>query len=198
MKASDPGAIDALIARFGYSIIGMSALVMPGTTMPQALGDRQFRHIVEIGTCNGLTAAVLAEHADSVTTIDIVDRPIAEEVWEFFGVRNKIVRVVVKDDAGKDLIIRSLDFDMAYIDGGHSRYEVEFDFGITRKRCKTILFHDYPSWMDVVAQPACRYQYWDWPTAGVGDGVGFLLDVVRPDGAVERMEPFAWWREREA
>lgn len=189
MLASDPNAVDALIARFGMGITEMTALRLPGAKLHDVLSTLHWKHVLEIGTCHGLTAAVLAEHAEHVTTIDIEDRPICEEVWKFFGILGKIDRRVVKDDAHKDAIVRGLDFDCAYVDGCHSRAGAIFDFAITR-RCKTVLFHDYPS---ADMEPPGGWHYYDRPVDYSGDGVGYLLDCIVPAGRIVRVAPFAWW-----
>jgi O-methyltransferase len=192
MTASDPKALDALVDHFGPGITSMTALAGKGVTLPQALGDKHFRCILEIGTHLGLTAAILAEHADSVLTLDIVDNPIAEKVWDFFGVRHKIVRLVVRDDAEKIALVDRLRFDMAYVDACHDRGPVPLDFALVR-RCGCVLFHDYPTAVPNDCQPLTGYRFSQYPPNYLGDGVGFLLDAVRPGGTIQRMPPFAWW-----
>ena len=191
MLASDPGAMDALIARYGMGITEMTALRLPGAKLPDVLGNLHWKHILEIGTCQGLTAAVLAEHADRVTTIDIVDRPVCEEVWKFFGCLGKIDRRVCRDDKHKAEIIGEIGFDagfdMAYVDGCHDRPGAAFDF-VCVKGCGCVLFHDYPT-----ADPPHPYHWFNEPVNSTSDGVGYLLDGIEPKGRIIRIAPFAFW-----
>jgi SAM-dependent methyltransferase len=194
MKASDPKAVDALIKHFGGGITEMTALRLPGAKLPDVLGNLQWKHILEIGTCKGLTAAVLAEHAEHVTTIDIENRPICEEVWKFFGCMGRIDRRVVRDDIHKAMIVNGLDFDMCYIDAGHDRLPVQLDFALT-KRCGCLLMHDYPNAAPLDIARTCGYL--EQPLTCSGDGVGWLLDVIVPAGRILRVPPFAWWWGKE-
>jgi hypothetical protein len=82
---------------------------------------------------------------------------------------------VVPSDAAKRRFIDSLTFDLAVVDGNHFREPVKFDFECVR-RCGLVLFHDYPA------------------SGTDADGVGYLLDEIRPAGIIERCPPFAWWR----
>ena len=141
---------------------------------------------------HGMGAAVLAHFADKVTTIDIVDRPIADKVLCLLEVKDRVRRVVVKDNDEKEGIVARTCFDMAFLDGDHTRYGLCFDFAITR-RCGTVLFHDYP----VSAPPLngdTEYMMHRYPGAPTwGDGSGFLLDYIVPAGRIERGTSFAWW-----
>jgi len=196
MRASDLGAADALVTKFGYNrIVGMSALWMPGARMTDVLGNFHVPRILEIGTYQGITAAVLAEHADHLITLDFAPQPICGEVWDFFGARDKIEQVIVRDDSHKCEVVRNLNFDMAFIDGSHSRACVIFDFAIT-KGCGCLLFHDYPCADPLDLQPKCGYRYYDYDVCSTSDGAGYLLDVIGPAGTVERHPPFAWWRAK--
>jgi len=182
--------MDGLIARFGPAIADFSSTIMHG--LPHILDGMRFKSVVEIGTMNGLSAAELAMHCDHVTTIDVIDRPVVDEVFAFLGLTGKIDRVVVKDEAEKAKIIDGLTFDMAFLDGQHGRAGLLWDFALTR-RCGCLLFHDYPK----VVNPGDPEVY-GWrqypPELLVGDGAGFLLDGIVPAGVIERHPPFAWWR----
>ena len=196
MRASDPQAVNLLASIFGDGIKMQSALCEPGTRLTEALAGCRFRRILEIGTFQGLTAAVLADYADSVVTLDIQRQPTCEQVWDIFDVKSKITQIIVKDNAEKGDVVRGQDFDMAFIDGAHGRQEVAFDFGIVRQKCQHALFHDYPfavPWGDPIPMTYCYHEH-QWNDTG--DGVGFLLDVIQPAGQIERIPPFAWWRAK--
>lgn len=104
------------------------------------------RRCVEIGTCKGLTALILARHFDEVVSIDIVDDPDRETIARHCDVRN-IRFVTVADNAEKTRVIEGLTFDAAYVDGDHAR-DTATDFALV-KRSGRVLFHEY--WE---AQPA--------------------------------------------
>jgi len=148
---------------------------------------------LEIGTMHGLTAGILAEFADRVVTIDVVDRPIADVILDAMGVRNRVARIVVKDDSEKALVIALLKFDLAFIDADHSRLAVAQDFSLVRK-CGRVLFHDYPAveWGERPYDPTAHMN-----GNGPADGPGFLLDALRPAGRIVRKPPFAWWFAQE-
>ena len=152
------------------------------------LEGRRFGHVVEIGTQMGLSAAVWAYFADTVTTIDILKYRIRDSVLETAGVTDRVVPVVVCTDAQKAHVISRLTFDMAFVDGDHRKLETDgvvfcpaqLDFDLVR-RCGSVLFHDYPH-----SNP-------DAPAAS--GGAGYVLDTIGPKGSVELFDPsFAWWR----
>ena len=116
-------------------------------SMPYLLGENRYKSILEIGTCRGVSAAVLSEYADSVTTIDLKGNKYdvegimtLERLWSELGITN-IKKIQVKNDIEKIGIIESLDFDMAFVDGNHG-YPMLLDWLLV-KRCKNVLFHDY-------------------------------------------------------
>ena len=194
MLASDPRAIDALVARFGEGIRMNSSMCMPGPKLSDILDGKHFKCVLEIGTWQGVSAAILAEHADSVITLDIESRPEPEQVWAMFGVQDKIHRMIVANDEQKAAVVRCLDFDMAFIDANHDRQHVWLDFAITREKCGNILFHDYPYAVPLGVAIPTSYRLDRHPPADTGDGVGFLLDAIVPAGEIVRIPPFAWWR----
>lgn len=97
------------------------------------------RHCVEIGTCCGVTAAILGRFFAKVTTVDIYPNPLKSEVLRVLGATN--VRVVeVPDNAAKKALIESLAFDAAYVDGDHA-HDTALDWALVR-RCGRVLFHE--------------------------------------------------------
>ena len=178
-----------IVAEFG----GSATIETSATELPAVLEGKHFKHILEIGTMNGFSAAVLAQYADRVTTIDIVDRPIADKVLCHLKVKDRVWRHVVKSNDEKERLVARSFFDMAFLDGDHTRYGLCFDFAITR-RCGSVLVHDYP-----VAAPPLQgshvYLMHQYPADEKWlDGSGFLMDCIVPAGAIERHIPFAWWR----
>lgn len=124
--------------------------------------EEQFRHfldkakpkkILEIGTFNGVSTALLSEYADIVYTVDICEQPwITNAVWKHCGCKDKVKSFIVKSTPKKRKLIESLDFDFAFIDGGHLEESILVDFDLA-KRCGKMLFHDYwkrdDDWDDV-------------------------------------------------
>ena len=177
-----------LVAEFGPG----AGIVTSAMGLPGLLEGKRFKHIVEIGTMHGFSAALLAHYADKVTTIDTVDRPLADNVLIACKVKDRVKRVVVKSNDDKERLLARSWFDMAFINGLHTRYGVIFDFAITR-RCGCILFHNYP-----VAPPPLHgdkvYLMHRYPAdAKWFDGPGFLLDYIVPAGRIVRADGYAWW-----
>ena len=198
MKASDPNAMAALVERFGPNITESSAQCQSGPSMCDVLAGKHYGTIFEIGTYQGVSGAILAEHADRVLTLDLerYQRAIADDVWRFFGVEGKITRIIARGEDHKREVIGALDFDMCFLDGDHNRLNVMLDFILAKERCNCILFHDYPIGLPPEYFPKAGYNHRDYPSEGNGlDGVALLLDCVRPEGVIERIPPFAWWRK---
>lgn len=143
--------------------------------------EEQFRYflekakptkILEIGTFNGVSTALLAEYAP-VTTIDILEQPwMTNAVWSACQCKHKITSHIVKSSRKKRKLIDSLDFDFVFIDGGHLEESILADFEMTRK-CGKMLFHDYWHKED------------DW------DDVRYFIDAL--EGYTKEVrEPFAY------
>ncbi len=135
--------------------------------------------ILEIGTLYGCSAALFAQYAKKVFTIDIMSAPetnklIAESVWHFLELGKKVQSFSIVNDSEKGELIASLNFDMAFIDGGHTYEEVKYDFSCVKK-CGIVLFHDY--------KPSGR-EYSDCNNIRYDDIVKFI-DEIYP-------APFIW------
>lgn len=128
----------------------------------------------EIGTWNGLTAAVLARHFDQVITVDIAHNPVKYKVMKHLGIAN--VRCIdIADNREKWDVARDVDFDFAYIDGNHAD-DTKSDFDLVA-RCGRVLFHEVwpfqaPVWNLVKSLPFHQVVYG-------GDGLA-LFDASRP------------------
>ncbi len=97
------------------------------------------KRCVEIGTCHGLTAAVLSRYFDEVISIDIQPKPVKHEVIEFLGIKN--VRFHdVKDNTEKFDLIHHAKFDAAYSDGDHTK-DTKLDFDAVKKGGR-VMFHE--------------------------------------------------------
>ena len=106
---------------------------------------------VEIGTCKGLTACLLARRFERVVTIDIVPDPQREEIAAMLDIHN-IAFVTVRGNAEKAEVIEAIKFDAAYVDGNH--HDDQRDDFLLVKRCGRVLTHE---WWD--AQPIVRQTF---------------------------------------
>lgn len=130
------------------------------------------RRCIEIGTCNGLTAIVLARLFDEVVSIDTVPRPVKHEVVKFCGLEN--VRFIdVANNTEKAEAVDGLAFDAAYSDGDHA-HDAQTDLDLV-KHCGLVLFHEY--W------PLCP-QVWG------------QVNALRAEGEVVSSGTYAIWRAR--
>jgi predicted O-methyltransferase YrrM len=137
-------------AMHGTGVLRKSALNIRegGGAFEWALAGRGYRTIVEIGTYRGCSAAEMAQYCERVVTIDLKHGKLEhsgeafsrEGFWRSLGINNIDLKLV-KDDHEKALILADLEFDFAFIDGGHTREAVERDFALVR-RCGNVLFHD--------------------------------------------------------
>ena len=111
----------------------------------------KFDDVIEIGTHNGLSAAVLTQYCRRVFTFDICCRN-GDMVWDMLGVRDKISLFVGTPEMIETEIkyiqeewnLRKvpLNFNLAFVDGGHHEWEVWHDFEMVKFTGK-VLFHDY-------------------------------------------------------
>ena len=150
-----------------------------------AAEDRVYDAVLEIGTMNGASAVVLACFARRVITLDVRRYDPFLQVMHALEpeIRKRIAPILIHDTIAKDILVRQLAVDMAFVDGNHKYPYAREDFSIcTEAGIKLLLFHDYPE-------------------SGNGEkGVGMMLDEVTEQGfgTVEPAPPcFAWWRAPE-
>lgn len=112
--------------------------------------------VLEIGTHQGVSAALMAEYAAEVVTVDVLPNPARDQVWRALGVRHKIADYVHKSQAGRDTAIYdgAAVSNLAFIDGSHLMRDVEYDFQLVEMAgCSRIILHDYwqsgEDWPDV-------------------------------------------------
>jgi len=117
--------------------------------LAEIIGKENPDVVLEIGTYKGVGSAIISQHCRKVITIDLVngkvelnqDQATRQCLWEKLGIKNIDFRQV-KNDTHKRELIKTLKFDMAFIDGDHSSAGVVRDFNMV-KHCGKILFHDY-------------------------------------------------------
>jgi hypothetical protein len=102
-------------------------------------GETDLR-ILEIGTCRGVSACILARRGH-VTTLDIRSYPETEGVIAALGGGDRITRIVGPEASCRPLV--SGPFDVAWIDGKHTLVAVERDFAFCRQFTDAVIFHDY-------------------------------------------------------
>ena len=107
------------------------------------------RSCFEVGTWNGLTAAVLSRYFDRIVTVDIAHNPLKHQVLRHLGITN-VTCVDITDNAEKAQVWKKYggDFDFAYLDGDHAN-DTETDFDML-KGCERVLFHEAWPWQDPV------------------------------------------------
>lgn len=98
----------------------------------------------EIGTWNGLTAAVLSRHFRRVVTVDIAHNAIKHEILAHLGITN-VECIDIDSNADKPRVLemlrqRGTRIDCAFLDGNH-REDTEDDWSMT-KHCGRVLFHE--------------------------------------------------------
>ncbi|MES2634015.1 MAG: hypothetical protein V4669_13660 [Pseudomonadota bacterium] len=125
--------------KFGREVFRRSAALEGLNEFVKANGFKGGR-CVEIGTCHGITALILARYFDEVVSIDIAPFPLKHEIAAFLKVKN-ITFIDVKDNAEKAQVIKALDFDAAFCDGDHAA-DTETDFALVA-RCGHVLFHEH-------------------------------------------------------
>lgn len=129
------------------------------------LKDKGYKSVLEIGTLNGITSALMAQYVDNVYTIDIKDSMIKYDIWKHLGVDNKIKSYIIDNEIEKADIINGLDFDLVYIDGDHLHCTWS-DFFLTR-HCGRALIHESilessEPWKLVKALPPEEIEYFQF------------------------------------
>ena len=163
----DP-ALLRICERFGIRVFRRSCVLEGFDEFLQAQNFSGER-CIEIGTCKGLTALVLARYFKEVVSIDVVPDPERAIIAEFAEVRNVTFLTVALEEA-KAAVIKGLKFDAAFMDGDHGRRTLS-DYDMV-KSCRRVLFHEY--WR---AQPSV----WD------------LVNQLRASGGVVTKGKFALW-----
>jgi len=169
--------------KFGDDLLRNSCVLMRGKAsgldfidvLAQRLDGREVKTAVEIGTCTGLSAAVLACFAEMVVTFDVKPLPSAADLWHTTTVSNQICQVVMHADDAKIRMLDRIPFEFAFIDGNHHRHAVAADFVATRKS-GLVLFHDYP-----------------WMVNPLNDGADWLVKNGIVDGMLAKDSPYLWW-----
>jgi len=132
---------DYFIASTGYMDIAKALEIL----------NTKVDNIIEIGTHNGFSTAILTNWAKHVFTFDISHRN-SDYVWNSLGVRNKISCFIGNREEleweinyirnnWKDVHL-NYEFKRAFIDGNHSYEWIKRDFELV-KFTGEVLIHDY-------------------------------------------------------
>lgn len=116
---------------------------------------------LEIGTCNGLTAAVLSRHFRKVYSVDLFPSSLKSEILKHCGIEN-VEFIDASSNDEKARFIRSIEFDFAFMDGDHA-HDTDLDWSLV-KRCGRVLFHEAwkaqpPVWNLVQSLPVDQVVY---------------------------------------
>jgi hypothetical protein len=135
------GALRARIKqRFGDDVQALS-LLWDEETVTALLALLQPARVLEVGTHCGGSSSLFATRGAHVTTIDTEIYPLADAVWDFLGVTDRIERYVVASEAEKHARIAASAFDFALLDAAKGA-EGERDFHAL-SRCGCVLLRDY-------------------------------------------------------
>jgi hypothetical protein len=126
--------------RFGAEILRRSS-VFHGLDRFMARRGVRGKRCFEIGTWNGLTAAVLSRYFDEVVTVDVAHRALKHDLLAHLGITN-VKCFDIADNADKAQVWKRFrgDFDFAYLDGNHAD-DTMTDFELVRV-CGRVLFHE--------------------------------------------------------
>lgn len=168
---SDPGLLK-VFQTFGADVFRRSS-VFHGLEKFLNKNAITGKECFEIGTWNGLTAAILARHFEQVITVDIVDNPVKYRILKLLDIHN-VRCLTIADNREKWEVARDVDFDFAYLDGNHAD-DTQSDFEAVKKGGR-VLFHEVwpfqlPVWNLVGSLPVHQVVYG-------GDGLA-LFDVSR-------------------
>ncbi|MDT9198045.1 MAG: class I SAM-dependent methyltransferase [Limnospira sp. PMC 1042.18] len=134
--------IQSLKPLFGEKIVNGSMIGHADRLRP-ILEILNPKTILEIGTLRGVSSAFWATTCDQVLTIDIKPQPICSKVWTTLGLQDKIIAVHVLSNPAKKAFCQTVNFDLAFVDGEHTKEGVEFDFNCVSSQAASVLFHDY-------------------------------------------------------
>ncbi len=178
----------SVFQKFGAKVFRRSS-VFHGLGKLLADNDVKGECCFEVGTWNGLTAAILSRHFKRVITVDIAHNAIKHDILRHLGITNVECFDITDNDEKprilKGIMKRGLVLDGAYLDGNHAE-DTETDWLLARN-CGRVIFHECwpfqsPVWSLVQSLPDAEVVYGGCGLA-IWDGRG-----VRPRTALRREE----------
>ena len=103
-------------------------------------GKRTDLEILEVGTCRGVSSAILAQRGN-VVTLDKSPRDGCGDALKVLDVAGKVVRVLGPPELARPLVRGK--FDVCFIDATHKHENVLRDFAFAVARTNNVIFHDY-------------------------------------------------------
>jgi hypothetical protein len=144
-----------LIEKFGDKINHMSCVYISDgeNSLRHFLNGKKFKTIIEIGTYQGVSTAILSEYAEKVHAIDIVDLPLRKDIFKYLGVNNVEFHKCKIDFLDKKKMVQKImkeeQVDLVFIDGDHWGDAIKQEFEMV-KSIPNILIHDYEEAFPVV------------------------------------------------
>lgn len=131
----------AIFKRFGKKAFGRSSACAEFESFLTTQVGIDPKHVcLEIGSFNGITAAILSQYFKHVYCVSIDEMPVMKrEIVDYLGIKN-ISFYDAKDNEEKARFIHALDFDFAYVDGDHA-HDARSDWELV-KRCGRVLQHE--------------------------------------------------------
>lgn len=162
MTILDDPLLLSVYQKFGARVFRRSS-VFHGLGRLLAENQVRGRCCFEIGTWNGLTAALLSRHFERVVTVDIAHNALKHDVLNHLGIKN-VECVDINDNAQKARVIDKMKWpmDCAYLDGNHAE-DTEDDWNLV-KQCRRVIFHEVwpfqsPVWGLVQSLPHKEVMY---------------------------------------
>lgn len=140
------GIARRLAGKFGQKVTKWSMLWDDGENKMRdlvrvAFPDGRPLSILEIGTCRGVSACLLADYGH-VDTVDVTPFPMAPHVIRFLQPYGGVTRHIVADRSEVAAMVASKPYDLCYVDGDHKFEGVSADWAIVQKIGR-VIFHDY-------------------------------------------------------
>lgn len=143
-----------LIDKFKNDAVHMSCIYLGNSEedLRYFLEKHKPKNVIEIGTYQGVSAAIISEYADEVYTVDVEVKALLADILQYLEIKNVyFIPVENRKDEIKEIkdIFKMKKIDFVFLDGEHFNGELKKDYEMT-KECSKILIHDYsPAFKEV-------------------------------------------------